>query len=115
VQSTLSELDIPDNNLVWVDLLIREKHFVPGLIQEIESFTSRLNHIQVVNYKIMFTDKEKRIAIDRVEKSGVKEMKVTDVFDNLLEQLELTDNQELRSSFLELVDILSHKEQADKQ
>ena len=115
VQSTLSESDIPDNNLVWVDLLIREKHFVPGLIQEIESFTSRLNHIQVVNYKIMFTDKEKRIAIDRVEKSGVKEMKVTDVFDNLLEQLELTDNQELRSSFLELVDILSHKEQADKQ
>lgn len=115
VRTELLALDTPENHSVWVDLVVREKHFIPGVIQEIEGFTSSLNYILVVNFKIVFTDREKRLGIDHIAKSGVKEMRVTDVFDNLIEQLDLKEKDELRASFQELVDDISHSKQIDNQ
>ena len=110
------EINNSNNNSINTDgstsepMNIEENETDPNLHFRIEELIANTTNLKVLNYKFNFSKNHTKGETTVNQYIALKDMKVKDVFSNLLERNELIENEELKLTFDELFSSLSFED-----
>ncbi len=100
----VTELKVLDKELDYlVDIELFEEKYNPELFSLFYDFIEKLEKVKVINYKIIFEDKQ--IGADDIYEDTVslRDMDITDVFHKLIDKHEIDNSDEIIDTFKELL------------
>lgn len=106
VKQKISEYKIPDENKTWAEIEIIEELYNPELKTQAEEFIEEIDNIEILSHKIIFRDKAENIDDLYTEETNLKNFSETDIFDRLLEKTGTENKQEIKNTFLELLELI---------
>jgi len=95
----------------WADIKIIENNYDPSIFRKVETFIETIKNVEVLNYKINFTDSN--LESDNLTESTktLNELSETEIFDKLLEKLiskeKIEQKTNLKNTFNELLNIVN--------
>lgn len=87
----------------WAEIVVEEENYNPELIRKFEDFISDIKNIEVLNPKIIFKDNIYSSENMTDNTKSLNEMTEIEIFDNLLENLQVDNKNELKNTFTELL------------
>lgn len=88
----------------WAEIEIVEEKYNPDLQSVAEKFISEIENIEIINYKIIFTDKIGTVNQLIESTESLKDISETKIFERLLAKTAVENPDELKSTFLELIE-----------
>jgi DNA repair protein SbcD/Mre11 len=94
-----SEHEIKD----WAEILVEEENFDPLINQKIDKLVAEVQNVEILNYRYNFKKSPNNVGLEAVPQKSLKDFAVPDVFGRLLEKLEISEDEQIKQTFAELL------------